>query len=156
MVLTDFLVEEAMVEELESVEKEDAIRELALSLCEAGAVSSGEVDSIVKAAMTREQLGSTGIGRGVAIPHARHAGFSKPFGVFGHSSRGVEFNALDGAPVHAIFLCVSPDPAQDEHLVGLSLIARLARHELFCRFLRETTGREELIALVKDAQDFVR
>ena len=156
MVLSDFLIEEAMVEELASVEKEGAIRELVLSLCKADVVKSGDVDSIVEAAMSREQLGSTGIGRGVAVPHGRHPAFKEPVGVFGHSSGGVEFAALDGAPVHAIFLFISPVPALDGHLEGLSLIARLARNENYCRHLRETTGREELIELLRDAQDYVR
>jgi len=156
MVLSDFLVEEALVEELASVEKEEAIKELALSLCEAGAVKSGDVDSVVEAVMSREQLGSTGIGRGVAIPHGRHPAFKEPVGVLGHSSGGVEFAALDGAPVHSIFLFISPVPALDGHLEGLALIARLARNETFCRLLRQTTGREELNALLRDAQDFAR
>lgn len=156
MVLSDFLIEDALVEELNASDKEGAMRELVLSLRETGTIKSSKVDSIVEALMSREQLGSTGIGRGVAVPHARHSAFKEPVGVFGHSSTGVQFDSLDGAPVYAIFLFMSPVPALQEHLKGLALIARLARSETFCRLLRETTGREDLLALLRDAQDFAR
>lgn len=155
MELSDFLVEEALVEELAAEEKDGAIRELVLSLCEAGAIGQPDVEGVIEALMRREQLGSTGIGRGVAVPHACHPALEDLVGVFGHSSKGVEFAALDGEPVHAIFLLLSPASPAGLHLGALALISRLLRNESYCRLLRSTQGRDELTELLRDAHDFL-
>jgi PTS system fructose-specific IIA component/PTS system nitrogen regulatory IIA component len=155
MELSDFLVEAALVEEMKSREKEPAIRELANALREAKAVKPKDVESIVEALMKREELGSTGIGKGVAVPHARHPSVKKLVGVFGHSSEGIDFAALDGEPVHAIFLLVSPISSSGQHLEALALISRMLRNNTFCRLLRDTKGRKELTDLIRDANDFL-
>ncbi len=155
MELSDFLIESALIAELEATEKEPAIREMVEALCATGAVEQKEVDGIVEALMKREDLGSTGIGRGVAVPHARHASANDLIGVFGHSARGVEFAALDGEPVYAIFLLISPVTSSGQHLEALALISRMLRNDTFCRLLRETTGTDDLIELLRDAHDFL-
>ncbi|MBI2193703.1 MAG: PTS sugar transporter subunit IIA [Planctomycetes bacterium] len=155
MELSDFLVETALVEEMAAKEKEPAIRELVLALNESGAIKAKEVESVVDALMKREELGSTGIGKGVAVPHARHPAIRKLVGAFGHSSQGIEFAALDGEPVHAIFLLISPSASTGQHLEALALISRMLRNNTFCRLLRETTGRDKLVELLRDAHDFL-
>ena len=155
MELTDFLIEDALIEDLGSEDKEGAIKQLVVSLNERGSIKAKDLDSVTEALMKREELGSTGIGKGVAVPHARHPAIKKLVGVFGHSEKGVEFAALDGEPVHAIFLLVSPVSSSGQHLEALALISRMLRNDLFCRLLRETTGRDKLIELLRDAHDFL-
>jgi len=103
MDLTDFLIEKALVPELQAKDKEAVIKELVRSLTKSNAIKADDESSVVDALMKREELGSTGIGQGVAVPHARHPAIKELVGVFGHSTSGVDFNALDGEPVHAIF-----------------------------------------------------
>lgn len=155
MELSDFLVESALVEEMASKEKEPAIRELVVSLNRAGEIKPKDLESVVEALMKREELGSTGIGKGVAVPHARHPAIKKLVGAFGHSTKGIEFVALDGEPVHAIFLLISPLASSGQHLEALALISRMLRNNTFCRLLRETTGRDKLVELLRDAHDFL-
>lgn len=155
MELSDFLIDEALVEEITAEDKEGAIREMVGSLKKSGALKPKEVESVIEALMKREELGSTGIGKGVAVPHARHSAIKKLVGVFGHSAEGVEFAALDGEPVHAIFLLVSPVASSGQHLEALALISRMLRNDLFCRLLRETTGHDKLTELLRDAHDFL-
>jgi len=155
MELTDFLIEDALIEDIGPEDKEGAIQQLVVSLNERGSIKATDMDSVIEALMKREELGSTGIGKGVAVPHARHPAIKKLVGVFGHSGKGVEFAALDGEPVHAIFLLVSPVSSSGQHLEALALISRMLRNDLFCRLLRETTGRDKLIELLRDAHDFL-
>jgi PTS system fructose-specific IIA component/PTS system nitrogen regulatory IIA component len=155
MELSDFLIEKALVEEIQAEDKEGTIREMVGSLQKAGSVKAKDAESVIEALMKREELGSTGIGKGVAVPHARHPAIKKLVGVFGHSTKGVEFAALDGEPVHAIFLLVSPVASSGQHLEALALISRMLRNDLFCRLLRETAGHDKLTELLRDAHDFL-
>ena len=155
MDLADFLIEEALVPELQETDKEPVIKELVRSLTQSNAIKAGDESSVVDALMKREELGSTGIGQGVAVPHARHPAIKELVGVFGHSTAGVEFSALDGEPVHAIFLLLSPVASSGEHLQALALISRMLRNDTFCKLLRETTGNEELTRLLRDSNEFL-
>ncbi|MDP6112163.1 MAG: PTS sugar transporter subunit IIA [Planctomycetota bacterium] len=155
MDLTDFLIEEALISELQVRDKEAVIKELVRSLTESNAIKDEDESSVVDALMKREELGSTGIGQGVAVPHARHPAIKELVGVFGHSTAGVDFNALDGEPVHAIFLLLSPVASSGEHLQALALISRMLRNDNFCQLLRETTGNEDLTSLLRDANVYL-
>ncbi|MDA0837138.1 MAG: PTS sugar transporter subunit IIA [Planctomycetota bacterium] len=155
MDLTDFLIEESLVPELQAKDKEAVIKELVRSLTESKAIKAVDESSVVDALMKREELGSTGIGQGVAVPHARHPAIKELVGVFGHSTGGVDFNALDGESVHAIFLLLSPVASSGEHLQALALISRMLRNDAFCKLLRETAGSEDLTRLLRDSNDFL-
>jgi fructose-specific phosphotransferase system IIA component len=155
MDLTDFLIEKALVPELQAKDKEAVIKELVRSLTKSNAIKADDESSVVDALMKREELGSTGIGQGVAVPHARHPAIKELVGVFGHSTSGVDFNALDGEPVHAIFLLLSPVASSGEHLQALALISRMLRNDNFCQLLRETTGNDNLSGLLRDSNNFL-
>jgi PTS system fructose-specific IIA component/PTS system nitrogen regulatory IIA component len=155
MDLTDFLIEKALVPELQAKDKEAVIKELVRSLTKTNAIKADDESSVVDALMKREELGSTGIGQGVAVPHARHPAIKELVGVFGHSTGGVDFNALDGEPVHAIFLLLSPVASSGEHLQALALISRMLRNDNFCQLLRETTGNDDLSGLLRDSNNFL-
>ena len=151
MNLDDFMVYEAILPELESVEKPDVIKELVTALKEAGEISGDDVRGVTQALMNRERLGSTGIGKGVAVPHAKHHSVKRPIGTIGRSMKGVDFSSLDGAPVDIIFLLISPPDPTAPHIRALERIATLLRNEVFCRFVRQAKGKEEIMEILKEA-----
>src|SRR5687768_2506984 len=108
MKFSDFVCAGAIRAELNADDKEGAIRELVGALVEANALQGDEKENIVKAIMKREELGSTGIGRGVAVPHTKHSSVEKLVGTVGVSGVGVDFLSLDGEKVQLFFLLVSP------------------------------------------------
>src|SRR5215831_7688610 len=108
MRMSDFVVREAILPELKATTKEAVIREMVESLRAAGYFKDGELEDVVKAVLKREMLGSTGIGRGVAIPHTKHTTVERLIGTVAVSHGGVAFDSLDGEPVYVFVLLVSP------------------------------------------------
>ena len=106
-------------------------------LQDAGKIEPGESESIVKAILKREELGSTGIGRGVAVPHTKHPSVDRLVGTVAVSRQGVDFASLDGEVVHLFFLLVSPPDRPGDHLRALENISRQLRDDTFCRFLKQ-------------------
>ena len=101
--------------------------------------------------MGREDLGSTGIGKGVAVPHAKHDSVDGLVAAFGRSKKGIEFAALDGQPVQLVFLILSSKEHSGQHLGALARVARLVRDDRFCRFLREAKDAKDLVDLFAEA-----
>jgi PTS system nitrogen regulatory IIA component len=153
MKLSDIIPEGGILDDLKSVEKEDVIKEIVQALVSAGRVEDGASKKVVKALMDREELGSTGIGAGVAVPHAKHDSITDLVGAFGRSKKGIAFDALDGEPVHVVFLLLSSKSAAGAHLEALAYISRLVRDEKFVRFLREAKDVASLRDLFKEADD---
>src|SRR5205807_9957782 len=102
MKLRDFIVHESIIAELKAGDRDPAIRELVTSLSTAGAVPADAVDEIVAALIKREQNGSTGFGKGVAVPHAKHPKIRQMSATIGRSPGGIDFAALDHQPVYSI------------------------------------------------------
>ena len=114
MKFADFVNREAIRPNLQAEDKESAIREMTQALLDAGKVAADEYESIVKAILKREELGSTGIGRGVAVPHTKHPRVERLVGTVAVSGSGVDFNSLDGEKVELLFMLISPpDTAPD-------------------------------------------
>lgn len=118
MKLADFVIRDSIVVDLQATGKEEAIREMVGSLHKAGQLAAGDVESVIRAILGREELGSTGIGMGVAVPHTRHPTLTRLIGTVALSRRGVNFAALDGEPVNIFFLLVSPQNQPGDHLRG--------------------------------------
>ena len=144
MKFSDFVVRDAVRGSLTADEKEDVIREMATALRESGQIREDEFDSIVKAVMKREELGSTGIGHGVAVPHTKHPGVEQLVGTVAISSEGIDFSSLDGEKVQLFFLLISPPDRPGDHLRALENISRQLRNETFCRFLKQSTSEKEI------------
>ena len=106
MKFTDFVSREAIRAQLGANHKEGAIREMTQALLEAGRIEADEFESIVKAILKREELGSTGIGRGVAVPHTKHPSVDRLVGMVAISKEGVDFASLDGETVQLFFLLI--------------------------------------------------
>ena len=116
MKFSDFVSREAIRAELTADDKQGVIREMVQALLDAGRIAADEHDSIVKAILKREELGSTGIGRGVAVPHTKHPSIDRLVGTVAVSSEGVDFDSLDGEKVHLFFLLISPPDRPGDHL----------------------------------------
>jgi PTS system fructose-specific IIA component/PTS system nitrogen regulatory IIA component len=153
MKLMDFVVPEAIVTDLSVPNKEGAIRGLVSALRNAGVVPAESEDSIVAAIMKREELGSTGIGNGVAVPHTKHPSVSKLVAAIALTPSGVDFQSLDGGSVHILFLLVSPPDRPGDHLRGLENISRHLRNQKFCSFLKQAKTKDDVITLLREADD---
>jgi len=151
MKLSDFVVREAVNVDLQATSKEEAIREIVSGLQAAGRLTESDLDSVIRAIMSREDLGSTGIGQGVAVPHTRHPTVDRLIGTVALSRRGVEFAALDGEPVDILFLLVSPPNQPGDHLRALENISRHLKDEHFVRFLRQAETREQVLDVLDEA-----
>jgi len=151
MKFSDFINVASMRADLGADDKPAIIHELVQSLATAGAIAPGEVQNIVAAIMKREELGSTGIGRGVAVPHTKHASVERLVGTVGVCVEGVDFNSLDGDKVHLLFLLVSPPDRPGDHLRALENISRQLRDEAFCRFLKQARSQHDIQVLLDEA-----
>jgi fructose-specific phosphotransferase system IIA component len=151
MKFSDFICKEAIRTELEAGQKKDVIRAMTRSLLEAGKINEKDYESIVEAILKREELGSTGIGRGVAVPHTKHPSIDKLIGTVAISHEGVDFESLDGEKVHLLFLLVSPPDRPGDHLRALENISRQLRDDTFCRFLKQSKKPEEVWQLLDEA-----
>jgi mannitol/fructose-specific phosphotransferase system IIA component (Ntr-type) len=151
MKLLDFVVREAIVVDLQALGKEEAIREMVGSLHRAGRLADNDTESVIRAILSREELGSTGIGQGVAVPHTRHPTLQKLIGTVALSRRGVDFAALDGEPVDIFFLLVSPQNQPGDHLRALENISRHLKDERFVNFLRQAQTRENVVEVLEEA-----
>jgi nitrogen PTS system EIIA component len=150
MKLKDFIVREAVVAELAATDRDGAIRELVQSLASAGALASDVVDDMVALLIKRERTGSTGFGKGVAVPHAKHGKIRRMVGTIGRSSHGIDFASLDHQPVHSIVLLLSPDDQPQQHLEAMHVVFTNLQKDTFRRFLRQAATREVIIELLDE------
>ncbi|AMV17762.1 PTS sugar transporter subunit IIA [Planctomyces sp. SH-PL14] len=153
MKLTEFVVADAIIPELKATTKEAAIREIIASLREAGRIPAEHEEAIAAAIMKREELGSTGIGRGVAVPHTKHASVNGMVATVALSSAGLEFASLDGEDVHIVFLLISPPDRPGDHLRALETITRHLKSDDFCNFLRQSKSQQLVMDLLQEADE---
>jgi PTS system fructose-specific IIA component/PTS system nitrogen regulatory IIA component len=153
MKLSDFVVREAIVTELKASTKEASIRALVESLGRSGSIKASEQESIIAAILKREELGSTGIGKGVAVPHTKHPSVDRLVATIALSKPGVEFASLDGEKVHILFLLVSPPDRPGDHLRALENISRHLRNDNFCNFLRQAPSAQAVVELLEEADN---
>jgi mannitol/fructose-specific phosphotransferase system IIA component (Ntr-type) len=151
MKLRDFIVTEAIVPELAATDRDAVLRELVTSLAHSGALPEAAVDEIVAALIKREQNGSTGFGKGVAVPHAKHAKVKKMAGTVGRSVAGVDFAALDHQPVYTVVLLLSPENQPQQHLQAMNIVFSNLQSDMFRRFLRQAMTRDAIVELLDEA-----
>lgn len=165
MRLTNFLVRDAIIPNLAAsatgvdprdqtavrVVKQQVISEMVSALRKAGYFRDDDLQDIVKAVMRREELGTTGIGHGIAIPHSRHPSVDRLIGTLALARNGLPFESLDSEPVHVFFLLVSPQDRPGDHLRALEAVVRTMRDEDFVRRLRACQTTEEIWVLLESA-----
>ncbi len=151
MKLTEIIEDGAIIPELQSTERDQVIAELVDSLVSSGAADPGLRDELVSAVLDREHRSSTGFGKGVAVPHVKHASVTALRAAVGLSPRGVEFAALDRQPVYSIFLLLSPADRPEDHLQAMETIFRNLSKDTFRRFLRQASSVDEVRTLLEEA-----
>jgi PTS system nitrogen regulatory IIA component len=150
MKLLEFLVPEAITVDLKATDKEGVIREIVGRLRDARALAANDCESVIKAILSREELGSTGIGRGVAVPHTRHPSVDKLVACIATSKKGVDFASLDDQPAFVFFLLISPPNQPGPHLRALDNAARYMRDDNFVDSLRAANSSENVITLIQE------
>lgn len=153
MKLTDFVEPQAVVAKLESTDRNGAIRELVEALCKAGSLPPDDCDSVAKAIIARENQGSTGFGKGVAVPHVKHPKVPRIMSAIGRSETGIDFSALDRAPVYTIFVLASPPENPDGHLAAMECIFKNLSRDNFRKFLRQSDTPAAILDLIREADE---
>lgn len=153
MKMKDFVVRGAIVPSLQSTDRSGAIRELVIALVTAGALPEADRETIVKAVTDRERSGTTGFGKGVAVPHIKHDKIPKMMAAIGRSAAGIDFAALDRAPVYSVVLLLSPADKPDEHLQAMENIFRHLQRDNFRRFLRQAENTQAVLDLIEEADE---
>jgi len=151
MKLREIVVEQAILPELEATGRDEAVAELVNALHSADAIEAGHVKDYVKAIIKRENRGSTGFGRGVAVPHIKDARIDKLYVAIGISPSGIDFNSLDRQPVHSIFLLLSPEDKPEEHLDAMEAIFTNLQQDTFRRFLQQARDVNDVLTLLDEA-----
>ena len=153
MKLADFVCFEAIVAELKAADRDEAIAELVAELDKAGRLGRGKRKDIIKAVIERENEASTGIGKGVAIPHVKYHSVKDIVATVGKSSRGISFSALDKQPVYSIILLISPVDEAEKHLQAMENIFKHLQSKRFRKFLRQSCTVEDIEELIREADE---
>ncbi len=150
MELEQFVAESQVFSELENSDRDDALHEILDKLVDNGHVKEDQVEPLLRAIVQRETLGTTAIGRGVAVPHARVDDFDDTIVAVGMSQEGVEFHALDGEPVHAIFLVLGAESDSEEYIDVMKSISEMVQTDDFRRFLFRAEEESEIVDLMEE------
>jgi len=153
MKLSDIIVTDAIIAELGSVSRDESIGQLVAALANTGAVSKKSVKEATEAVLARERQATTGIGRGIALPHAKVKSIKKVVGTIGRSSTGIDFNALDSKPVYVVILLLSNPDDPDEHLQAMETIFKHVQRDMFRRFLRQSETSAAVADLIEEADE---
>lgn len=151
MKLLDFVLPDALISDLKATDRDDVITELVDAAVAAKGIPKNLRDTLIKEIIGREKHGSTGFGKGVAVPHVKHEKIKKMVAAIGVSQKGVDFNALDKAPVYSVVLLLSPVNKPDEHLQAMENIFSNLQKDSFRRFLRQATTAKEIQELLHEA-----
>lgn len=153
MNLCDIVAKKAIVPTLASSSRDDVVAELIDALINAGHAAKKQRADLIEAVLERERKGSTGFGKGVAIPHVKDKALKNMVAAVGVSEGGIDFNALDGQPVYSVFLLLSPADDPEQHLRAMEIIFKSLSQDSFRRFLRQATKVEEVWTLLQEADN---
>ncbi|MGO1076196.1 PTS IIA-like nitrogen regulatory protein PtsN [Inquilinus sp. CA228] len=147
--MIDFLRPEAILANLKAASKKQALQELARRAAE---LTGQHERFIFDVLLERERLGSTGVGRGIAIPHGKLPHLQGVFGAFARLERPIDFDAVDEQPVDLVFLLLAPEGAGADHLKALARISRMLRDENLCEKLRGCQSADAIFALLSQSE----
>ena len=148
-----FVCFEATIPELQAADRDSAIAELVSALVKVGKIPAARSPEVVKAVIKRENEASTGMGKGVAVPHVKHAAAEEVIAAVGHSEAGIDFTALDEQPVYSVILLISPVETPDKHLQAMEKVFKHLQKERFRKFLRQCRAPEQLKDLLNEADE---
>lgn len=147
MSLADLLNPESVIARLQARSKKQALQELSVA---AAAQCGFDAQSILNKLLDRERLGTTGVGQGIAIPHAKSQAATNVVGFFARLDQPIDFESIDDRPVDLIFLLIAPETGGAEHLRALARVSRLMRNQELCAKLRGSRDRAALYALLTE------
>lgn len=146
MKISDFLSKDLIIADLRETEKYKVLEELVEFVAQK--IAGIDASELLKVLLDREQMGSTGIGDGIAIPHGKLKDLKQIIAVFGKSSRGVSFDAMDGRPVYLLFLLIAPENSAGVHLKALARLSRLLKRNGFRQKLMNLSDAEQLYQVI--------
>ncbi len=153
MKFRDFVCFEATITEFQASDRDGAVVELVSSLDKAGRLGNGKCQEITREVIKREKEASTGLGKGVAVPHVKHKAVKDLIAAIGQSSTGINFFALDKQPVYSVILLISPADEPDKHLQAMESIFKHLQQERFRKFLRQCRTTKQLEDLLIEADE---
>lgn len=153
MKFADFVCFEATVPALQGTDRDSVIGELVSALVGAGQLPSDSAATITAAVIKRENEASTGMGKGVAVPHVKHAAVSDVLAVIGQTGTGIDFSALDEQLVYSVILLISPVDGADRHLQAMENLFKHLQKEKFRKFLRQCQKPEAFEDLLREADE---
>ncbi len=148
MALVDLISEEVVKVPLASTDKPGVLRELLEILKDAGMIN--DLDRVLEAIFKREELGSTGLEEGIAVPHAKTDAVKSLTIAIGISPQGIDFHSLDGKPSQLFFLMLAPPDQSGPHIEALAEIAKLSKSRAFCNALIHAQSAKEIVALFRE------
>ncbi|MDJ0783841.1 MAG: PTS sugar transporter subunit IIA [Desulfosarcinaceae bacterium] len=150
MKILDALTPKTILVDLQSKDKKGILEELVAPVAAAGGIDAAD---LVQVLMEREQLGSTGIGGGIGIPHGKLKNLDELVLGFGLSRAGMDFESMDGRPTHIFFLLITPENSTGLHLKLLARISRLLKNEPFKEKLMQARSVEDVIAVIEPVDE---
>ena len=153
MKLSKIFSHDAFIPQLQADTRDGAIQELLDRLGTTEQLSSQDYKQILQALIEREANGSTGFGKGVAVPHCQHGAVKRTSLAIGCSTGGLDFNALDKAPVYSVLLLLSPADNHDQHLQAMELIFSNLQRPSFRKALRQANKPEDVLELIAGTED---
>ncbi len=151
MRLSDFVCMDALIPDLKAGDRDGVIVELVQALAGAGKLGKSKAEEVARAVVQRESEASTGIGKGVAVPHVKHAAVKQVVAAVGCCGRGVDFSSLDKQPVYTVILLLSPSDKADKHLQAMECIFRNLQRDDFRRFLRQAQTIEQVRETIEES-----
>ncbi len=145
--ISSYISRERIFPDIAPGEREDVLKAIVDRIVLTGAFAEDKATTVYRAVLQRERKGSTGIGRGIAIPHCKTSAIAEPMITFAKTAEPVPYGATDGAPVHSLFMVVSPLESADDHVAILRWIAQIARDDYYSKLLRTTTDPQSLYEL---------
>jgi len=156
MSFVELLSNNSIIYDLNSNQRDDALRETLMRLQDIGCLQADHFEEVLTKLIEREELGSTGVGNGIAVPHTKFQAFSKPILCIARSSKGISFGALDGEPVYLFFMLLYPDKNATDHLKALTFISTALRDEFFCKFLKNANNEEEMLDTIHEMDEKIK
>ena len=150
MNFTEILKRDFILDELEARNQHDVLAELVGVFAKGGVRFDPE--AMLQVLLERERLGSTGIGDGIAIPHGKLQGLDEILLSFGRSSEGIDFDAMDGKPVHLFFLLMAPENSAGLHLKILAKISRMLKDPALRNNLLQAKSKEKIWRIIEEQE----
>lgn len=148
MLMRHFVVRDAIIPTLTATTRDEVIREMVRALHAASPFDTNDVEEVVRAVIRRETLGSTGIGRNIAIPHTRHAAVNRLAGTVAIAKEAIPFDSIDNEPVNIFVLLVSPQDQPGPHLRALECVVQTMRDDARVAALKAATTQDQIWELL--------